>query len=136
MTTTAVETLQTTLDNANPNDLADALRLIKLGTMLAPAKYDTGIINAAATVELPTPALKIISAYVKSATTAASVGSYLVTDNLSQAVVSPAASTAVGIAQIAADGQTLTFASGDITQAQITYLPAPATALSTEFSNQ
>jgi hypothetical protein len=38
VTSTAVETLQAALDRADPNKLADALRKVKLGSMLSPLK--------------------------------------------------------------------------------------------------
>ncbi len=49
MTTTKTDTVQAALDAANPNDLADALQLVKLGTMLTPLKrVFTGLSSSAA----------------------------------------------------------------------------------------
>ena len=49
MTTTSVDTIQTALDKANPNDVADCLQQVKLGTMVTPLKrVFTGLTSAAA----------------------------------------------------------------------------------------
>lgn len=135
MTTTATRTIKMVLDDADPNEVADALRKVKLGTVLTGLVEDTGVISASATVTLTKPALMIQSARVVSSGTAASVGTYAVGDASTTATLpTGGASSGVGLAKISADGLTLTFPN-TITQAVIQYIPRPYTALTTKFDN-
>jgi hypothetical protein len=134
MTTMATETIKTVLDVADPNKISDALRKVKLGTLLTVLVEDTGVISPAATITLTKPALLVQSARVVSATTGNTVGTYHVGD-ASSTVVTPTAGANCGIAKISADGLTLTFATGDVTRAVIQYIPRPETALTTKFVN-
>lgn len=137
-TATKARTLQEVLDEANPNELADALRKAKLGTTLAPLKRTfTGLTGAASydltaldasgeTAGKSNPnrlaALNVTTLRVTAATTGTAVGSYITTD-AGGTVVSPATSTAVGIAKLSDDGKTLTFATADVTAFVIEYIP-------------
>jgi len=136
-TSTAVKTLKATLDAANPNELADALRQVALGTLLTPVVYDSASTYAggaaSATIALDPPALFVQSARVYSSGTAASVGSYMVGDaNATVSKPAGGASAGAGVAKLSADGATLTFPN-TVTRAVIQYLPLPATALTDAF---
>ena len=134
MTTTAVETLKSALDQANLNKLATALQQVQLGTVMTPVVHDTGTITASATVTLPSAALLVQAARVATSGTATSVGSYLVGD-ASATPSKPAggASLGAGVASISANGLTVTFPN-TITRVTIQYLPRPTTALTSAFN--
>ena len=133
VTSTSKDTLKTVLDRANPNVLADALALVDLGTVLTPIVKDTGSITASATITLSPPALLIQAARIVASGTAASVGSYLVSDaGATMCIPTGGASLAPGVAKISADGATLTFPN-TVTQAVIQYIPRPATDLASQF---
>ncbi len=146
MTTTIAPTIQLALDKANPNQVADLLRKIKLGTMLTPLKRTfTGLTAAAAfdltlidgTGETPAnsnnvnrmAALLVGTLRVTASGTAGSVGTYQVSDTGGTPLVPPGgASAAVGVATISDDGKTITFPN-TITAFVIEYLPRAYTSL-------
>lgn len=133
MTATKVDTIKEVLTKASPNQIADALRKVDLGNMLTPVQYDTGTITAIAAVPIPgNGALLVQSARVVTSGTAGSVGTYVAGD-AGVTPLTPAASTVVGIAALAADGKSITFPS-TVTRAIITYVPAPAAALTAKFA--
>lgn len=110
VTATAQFTVKDALDQANPNQLPNALNLINLGTLLASEEYDTGTITAAAAIVLPFEAAIVQSARVVTSGTAASVGSYFCADSAVTPLLPPGgASTAVGIAKLGTDRKTITF---------------------------
>lgn len=134
VTTTQTETLKSALNEANPNKLADAMAQIDLGDILTPLVTDTGAITASATVTLDPPALMVQAARVVTSGTAASVGSYLVSDASATTSIPPGgASSGAGVAKISADGTTITFPN-TITRAVIQYIPLPATDLTDAFT--
>lgn len=135
-TTTVPVTLQQTLDVANPVDLADALRKVKLGTLLTPTVYTSGTIGAIAAVPLPVaqPALVVMSARVLASGTAASVGTYMVGDAGSTPTLpTGGASAGVGIASLSADGSTITFPN-TVTSVVVQYLPRSAAPITGGFN--
>lgn len=122
-TKTVQATLQSMLDQANPETLADLLALIKLGTILTPKKVDTGTISASSTVTLSPPALVVSTVRVVTSGTGGAVGAYGVTDAGGTPIVPPGgASAALGVCTISDDGTTLTFPN-TITRAIIEYVP-------------
>ncbi|MDB4930539.1 MAG: hypothetical protein JWM10_3023 [Myxococcaceae bacterium] len=132
MTTPATPTLQSELNRADPNNLADMLRKVQLGELLEIQEYDTGTITAAAAVTIPGGALLIQSAHVVTSGTAASVGHYHPGNSTSTPLLPPGgANTAVGIASVAADGSTITFPN-TVTRVILRYIKKPAVALTTE----
>lgn len=139
MTATVKETVKSVLDNANPNEVADALALAKLGTILTPTKVAlTGLTgtthNITDVAHGSHPAiLAVVALRVTAATTAGSVGAYVAGD-AGATVVSPAASTLVGVAKLSDDGKTLTFATGDVTAFVIEYVPRPAVDMTAPFA--
>jgi hypothetical protein len=139
VTATAAETLKSVLDEANPNRLADALRKVALGTLLTPAKLTlTGLTgtthNITDAAHGSNPAiLSVVSLRATAATTAASVGSYAVTD-AGGTVLSPTASSKVGFAKLSDDGATLTFATGDVTAFVLEYIPRSANDITAAFA--
>lgn len=135
MTTTTVKaTLASVLDQANPNSVADALRKVKLGTLLTPKQLDTGTITGIATVTLDPPALLVQSARVVTSGTAGSVGAYIVADASATPAVPAAANTNPGVASLSADGVTLTFPN-TITRAIVTYIPRSDTDMTDDWGN-
>lgn len=153
MTVTKTNTLQEELESANPNTLADALRLCDLGKMLAPVKvvctgltaaasFDitTAAVKAAATVSGVTletgemlPAILSVTALRCTASgTANSVGSYIMSDAGGTAV-SPTAGANVGIALLSDDGKTITFPT-TVTAFVLEYCPRSKTALTSAFA--
>lgn len=158
VTTTQTQTLQTVLDRANPNQLGDALSLVRLARMLDPVKITLTGITASATVNLPTflkgvstltindgltglatndplPAILIPKTIrVTTSGTANSVGTYVVSDAGGTAT-SPTASTVAGIALLSDDGTTLTFPT-TITGLVLEYIPRSYTDFATVYPAQ
>ncbi len=127
-------TLADALDQANPNTVSSALQQVKLGTMLTPMKYVSGTIDAVAAVPLDPPALIIMSARVVTSGTGASVGTYIAGDSAVTPLLPPGgASTAVGIAAMAADGSTITFPN-TVTSVIVTYIPRSDSDITAAFA--
>jgi hypothetical protein len=128
MTATANTTLQSALDQARPGQTDDALRLMKLGTMLTPLKRTFAGLTSAAFFDLTTidgtgettgasnpkrvAALSVATLRVTAG--AAAAGARLVTD----AGGTPSAT----VATISDDGKTVTFEAG-VTAFVIEYIP-------------
>ena len=133
VTTVAAQTLQKALDVANPGQIADALRDIALGTLLASTEYDTGTITGSATVVLPFEAAIVQSARVVTSATGGSVGPYLVADSGATPAIPPTATAyagaAIGVATLGTDRKTLTFPN-TVTRVVVRYSPI-GTALAT-----
>jgi|SRR5580765_2227357 len=145
MTLTAVPTLQQKLDTATPNDLADLLALVKLGTMLAPLKRAFTGLAASASFDLTTidgtgevvgasnpnrlAALSVTALRCTASGTGNTVGSYAMTDT-GGATVSPTAGANLGVAKLSDDGKTITFPT-TVTGFTIEYIPRSKTAMST-----
>ncbi len=156
MTDTADITLQQVLDQANPNNLPDALRLVKLGHMFAPIKVVVTTLDADATVDVTSalvladsvvtgitladgemlPAIGIVrSLRVTASGTAGSLGTYGITDPDGTAIVPPGgAGASMGIAELSDDGTTITFPN-TVTGFVLTYIPRSYTDLDTTFEN-
>lgn len=142
-TTTKVRSTQLVLDEANANELPAALQQLKLGTVHAPLKRTFTGLTGAASYDLTAldasgetagvananrlPAAHVRTLRVTAATTANTVGTYIVSD-ASGTKVSPTASTVVGIATISDDGKTLAFPTADVTAFIIEYIPLTLSA--------
>jgi len=146
-TTTADFILQDLLDQANPNVLPDGFRKVKLGHMFSQVKAVVTALSATATPDITTAAVKaaavitgitlatgenlpaigkLVTLRVTASGTAASLGTYILTDSGGTAIIPPGgASTAVGIAKISDDGKTITFPN-TVTAFVLMYRPAPA----------
>ena len=138
-TFTALRTLKLVLDEANPTEIADALRILKLGTINAGLKRTFTGLTAAASFDLTLidatgettgtanpnrlPAFTVRSLRVTASGTGTSVGSYVLTD-AAGTPTSPATSTVAGIATISDDGKTITFPT-TVTAFVIWYVPRP-----------
>lgn len=132
MTATKVDTVQSALDAANPNNVADCLKLVKLGTMVTPLKrVFTGLTSAAA------QDLTMIDA--SGETTGPSnpnrqpalvVGAILVTTGAAasgpRAPTSAAATPTTTFATLSDDGKTVTF-DNTVTGFTIEYIPRAQT---------
>lgn len=134
MTTTAVTTLKSALDNGNPNQLGDIAAKIKLGTMLVPLKrtftgltsassFDLTLIDATGeTTGIANPNRVAAQAIATLRVTAgaAAAGARAVTD----AGGTPSAA----LATISDDGKTVTFEAG-VTAFVVTYSPRAAVSM-------
>lgn len=125
MTTTANKTLAGVLDEADPNKGWDALRKVKLGTLLNPVKQTISQASAV-TVALVPPALSMTSVRVTGGTALAGV--YQVTDSGGTEVDS----ATLGVATLSDDGATLTFAAA-VTDLVVQYIPRPAADMTADF---
>lgn len=145
-TTTIAKTLSLALDNSLPGELASALERFKLGQretlikrtftgLTGAASYDLTALDA--TTESPAavagvnnanrlPAKIIKTLRVTAATTANTVGSYAITD-AAGTMLSPTASTVVGLARISDDGKSVSFPTADVTAFIIEYYPGGRT---------
>ena len=148
MTTTADITIKKVLDNALPGELSDALRMVKLGTMLSPFKRAFTGLTAAAAFDLTAidgtgetlgvsnekrkAAVAIGALRVTASGTANSVGSYAISD-AAGTPVSPTAGANVGLATLSDDGKTVTFPT-TVTAFIVEYIPRMAD-LSAKFAS-
>lgn len=126
-TVTKTDTLQNVLNQANPQNIADALRAIQLGNMVVPTK--TVVSQAGATgITLSPAALSIVSLRVVTgggASTAAT-GTRLIADS--------GAAASATVATLSDDGKTLTFEAGVI-GAVVTYMPRSAADVTAAFGS-
>src|ERR1043165_6708900 len=141
-TATSVRTTKVVLDESNPNELPDAMRKLKPGTVFAPLKRTFSGLTAAASFDLTAidgsgettgaanpnrlPANLVRSLRCTASGTANSVGAYMVTDAGGTAT-SPTASTIAGIALLSDDGMTITFPT-TVTAFIISYMPRTLSA--------
>lgn len=158
MTTTKTETIQSVLDRADPNLLADALRRLGLGKMQAVVKVVATGLTAAASFDITTPEFaalagvvitgiddpepageglpavgSVLSLRCTASGTANSVGSYAIGD-VAATMLSPTASTVVGLARISDDGKTITFPT-TVTGFTLQYMARPAVPPTTQFND-
>jgi len=147
-TATSVDTLKNAADQAEPGDLPDAFRLMKIGTMLTPLKRTFTGLTAAAAFDLTAidgtgetvgasnanrvPALAITTLRVTASGTANSVGSYAVSDT-GATPVTPTAGANVGLATISDNGKTVTFLT-TVTAFVIEYVPRSNTDMTARFA--
>lgn len=119
-------TLANILTKADPNLIADALRKVNLGVLLAPT---VSTISQASSVDviLDPPALcpAVVSARVTAGAAAQNV--YIVTDSGGTAVDG-------AICKLSADGTTLTFALA-VTDLVVSYVPRSESPLSDSFND-
>lgn len=119
-TTNEVQTLQVVLDKANPETLADALRKVKLGTLLTPLKITKTGMTLAAAHDITDhehghnpPILAIIALRVTVKDTAA-FGVRMIGD--------AAATLSTTVARLSDDGKTITF-EGTVSGFVLEYIP-------------
>lgn len=132
MTATAPITIKDVLDKADPNNMHDAFRLVKLGTVLTVLDVEIENSPTAAAFTLDPPALLVQSVEVTDAGGgAADLGVRVV----GSAIATPAAVGAanVGVCSLSADGATITL-EGDAAKIQVVYIPRPDTALTEEWA--
>ena len=133
-TTTVAPTLQSILNEADPNVLADILRMMQLGTMLNSVEYATGTITAADSIVLPNNGALLVQSVRVAAGTASYVGTYMCGDSGSTPVTA-ATSGVAGIAKLSADGKTITFPTGtQATSVVVRYIPASLTPMGNAFA--
>lgn len=127
----ATRTLKDELTRADPNNLADALRKVNLGTLLEVVEYDTGTITAAASITLPGEGALCVQS-VRVVTGTAAVGERVLGDS----GTTPAQFGTSGVykCSVSADGKTITF-EANVTRVFVRYVRKPATALTSAFNN-
>jgi len=139
VTTTKTETIQSALDDANPNKVADALQRVALGTLVTPLKrVFTGLTSLAAqdltaidgTGETTGPTnpkrLALLAGGTLRVTAgAAAAGARFLTDT--------GGTPSATVATISDDGKTVTFEAA-VTAFVIEYIPRPHTVMSTKFA--
>lgn len=147
MTTTARDTYRDALDRANPNELADLLRQIKLGSVLTPLNRDFTI-TASATLDVTAKdaagevvgasnpkrkaILAAIAVQVTASGTAGSLGAYLVADaGATPKIPVGGAGLTPGICTLSDDGKTLTFPN-TVTGVTVQYVPRAAVTMTDE----
>lgn len=154
--TTKPLTIQQVLEKADPNTLADALRLLGFGKLLAPIKVVITGLSAAAAVDITSAAAKAaatitgideledgenlpaigscLALRVTASGTATSLGVYQLGDAGATPIVPPGgAGAAVGVARISDDGKTITFPN-TVTGFVLEYMPRPKVAVTTELA--
>lgn len=119
------QTLADALNLSNPNDIANVIQTLQLGTGLAGvAEHLTQ--SAAVTLTLSQPALYVSSCHVFTGG-AATVGDYAVAQGVT-------ANDSNLLASLSADGLTITFAA-TVTSVTVQYVPMPTgTALNSVFN--
>lgn len=144
MTTTKIETLQRALNDANPNEVADCLKRVKLGNMLNTVKVTATALTSASAFDITTAAVKAASVIVGLSLDS---GENLPASNVIQSVRVTAGAAAAGlrqigdsaatasatVAKVSDDGKTITFEAG-VTAFVLTYMPRSAEALSNSFA--
>lgn len=118
------------LTKADPNLIADALRKVNLGVMLAPVSETITLGAPATTLPLSVKSFGPGSMHVR-VTAGVSVGKYVVTDS-GGVVVDVGAE--IGVCKLAADGLSLVFAS-NVTTVIVSYLAASESPLSAAFND-
>lgn len=146
-TVTEINTIRQELNRAQIGRLTDLFSKIKLGNMMAPIKVTVAALTASATPDITSPAVKaaativgrtllasenlpaigqVVNLRISASGTAASVGTYGVTDAGGTAIIPPGgASASMGIAKLSDDGKTITFPN-TVTGFVITYYPRAA----------
>ena len=125
-TVTANATLKDVLDEANPNQLADAMQQMKLGTMMTVLE-ESITISSGTVIDLTADSVAGKAALM--------VLGVDVTAGTATGVRMPAPSTSTPTTTavaVAADGTTLTFEAA-ITVATVRWLPVPDTAMTADF---
>lgn len=153
MTDTVNNSPRLELNRAQPGRFDRTLAEMKFGDMLSPIKITVASLGATATPDITsaavraaatvivgrTPAMKasemfppigqIVNLRVTASGTAASVGTYGITDDAGTAIIPPGgASAAMGIAKLSDDGKTITFPN-TVTGFVLTYYPRAAVAM-------
>lgn len=143
-TVTKDQTVQTVLNDANPNEIADGIRKLALGNMLSPVKVTFAALGSAAAQDITTAAAKAAATYtgitlalgeelpailnvrtLRVTAGAAAAGARFVTD------AGGTASTTVAL--LSDDGKTLTF-EDTVTGFVLEYTPRSANALDSEMN--
>lgn len=148
-TVTIPQTIKSTIDQANPNQLPSALQKVKLGTVLTPLKRTFTGLTAAAAFDLTAidgtgetagagnpnrlPALSVTTLRVTAGT--AVVGDRIVSDVGGTPTANVPATNPIGVATLSDDGKTITF-EANATAFVITYVPRATEDLNNEFLNE
>jgi len=127
-------TLESALDNANPNEIPSALKMLALGTMLgSTVKQTIALAAVAAAVTLDPPALgpAFVACRVSSVVGGAGAAGVRAVTDAGGTPGAPGAN-GPGLATLSDDGKTLTF-ENTIKEVVVSYIAAPSTALSALF---
>ena len=148
-TVTRIETTEQVLKKSDPNEVADALRKVDLGTMLTPRVVTFASLSSSAAVDITTAASKaaatVSPALPDNDPTLPPIGTLIAgritagTAHTNPFIVTDAGGTpqdpasGVSVATLSADGKTLTFGAA-VTGFVLQYLPRPATDLTAKFA--
>ena len=145
MTTTFTPTLQSTMNDANTNEVSDALRQMKIGTMLSPVKVTVTGLASATAIDITTAAVFAASTVTGLGTQAIALPPILditalrVTAGAAAAglrqIGDSGATASATVAKISDDGKTLTFEAG-VTGFVLLYSPRSATDLQSTYSTE
>jgi len=147
--------IQSALNQANPNQLPDLLQKVGIGNMLANIKAVVTGLTAAGSFDITSAAVfakatvtglntlggdlaalppigVLRTLRVTAATTASTAGTYVLTD-VAGDMVTANTHTVVGIARISDDGKTLSFPTTDVTAFIIEYQARAATDPTTNY---
>jgi hypothetical protein len=144
MTTTKIETLQRALNDANPNEVADCLKRMKLGNMLAPVKATFVGLTSSATQDITTAAAKAAATITgmsldsgENLPAANDIRTLRVTAGAAAAgprqMTDAGGTASATVAKISDDGKTLTFEAA-VTAFVLTYEPRSSTDLGSNFA--
>lgn len=123
------QSLGDALTKANPNNLADALRMVNLGQFFKPVAVT--LTFPPGTIEVPldppalTPAAFVCYALVANSKT----GTYIATSGN----IVAASAADIGACQMSADGTTVLFPD-EVSSVQLRYIAAPAKSLDSSFA--
>jgi len=134
---TADYTVKNALDDAEPNQIADALRKVALGTVLTPIIETITLASVRNHVHLLTDTVAKKAALVVQAVEVTNVAGGAA--DLGVRLVAPSGATpaakgakACGVATLSDDGDIITF-EGTVKAIKVKYIPMPATALTDKF---
>lgn len=136
-TTTQVKTIAGALDEANPNQVADALRKVKLGSVLTPNIQTFTGLTAAAAHDITDDEHGNLTAILVPVNCRVTAGAAAAGNRyLGDAGATPAAPGAngVGICSLSADGTTITF-EGNVTAFVLTYVPRSEEDITGDFED-
>jgi hypothetical protein len=148
-------TIQSALNQSNPNQLPDLLQKVQVGDMLANIKAVATSLTAAGSFDITTAAFYakctvtglntlggdratlppvgvLRTLRVTAATTASTVGTYILTD-VAGDMITAATHTVVGVARISDDGKTISFPTTDVTAFIIEYAARAAVDPTTNY---
>lgn len=139
-TTTQKDTVQSALDRADPNQVADALQQIKLGTVLTPLKRSFTGLASSATQDLTAIDATGETVGADNPNRLAALAVVALSDATGAMLVADSGATPMaigahnnGVATLSDDGKTITFPSAQ-TAFEIVYVPRASVDMASDFA--